>query len=432
MRQIPAKRTRNSGYMRAWDEFLQKMEMKLGSQTIDQWVRTIQVSKFDARNLYLESHDPLQITWFEEHIRPSLKHGLFNNNGRAIQVHLNLHKSIKQENATEKNVYTISADRLDPELTFDNFLVSPQNMVAYKLLTEATLSFNPIYIYGNQHTGKTHLLTAAALLYQKQGKKVFYVRAETFTSHLVQAIRLGHMEQFRNIYREIDVLIVDEVSFLAKKFATQEEFFHTFNVLHTSGKQIILSSSLPPSKLLEIEQRLMSRFEWGISVEIEASPASEVLAKKASLWNLSYSPELLDFLGLQFPKDPLLALQALRLRTKGMSSLTPEKAATFLQDLLAQEKAKILTTEKIMSETANHFGIRIDDILGKSHKKEFTYPRQIAMFFCRNKLQLPFQKIGAIFGRDHSTVMSSIRQIQKHLNEKTGSVEKDIRSIEIF
>lgn len=421
-----------SRHMKAWDEFLQKMEMKLGAPTIDQWVRTIQVSKFDARNLYLESPDPLQITWFEEHIRPSLKHGLFNNNGRAIQVHLNLLKSNKPEETAEKNTYTISADRLDPELTFENFLVSPQNMVAYKLLTEATFSFNPIYIYGNQHTGKTHLLTAAALLYQSLGKKVFYVRAETFTSHLVQAIRLGHMEQFRNIYREIDVLLIDEVSFLAKKYATQEEFFHTFNVLHTAGKQIILSSYSPPSKLLEIEQRLLSRFEWGISVRIEASPPEAILAKKASLWNLSYSPELYPYLAQAFPKDPLIALQALRLRTKGMRALTPEKAAGFLQDLIAQEKAKILTPEKILAETANHFGIRIDDILGKSHKKEFTYPRQIAMFFCRSKLQLPYQKIGAIFSRDHSTVMSSIQQIQKNLEKKTGPVENDIKSIESF
>lgn len=413
--------------MKAWDEFLQKMEMKLGKQTIDQWVRSIQIKQFDARNLYLESSDPLQINWFEEHIRPALKNGLFNNNGRSIQVHIN--KANKLSEDSEKNPFTIVQDRLDPELTFENFLTSPENMVAYKLLMETTVSFNPIFLYGPQHSGKTHLLTAAAHLYQSRGLKVFFVRAETFTSHVVQAIRLGHMDQFRNTYREIDVLIVDDVSFFAKKFATQEEFFHTFNVLHTKAKQIILSSSLPPSKLPEIEQRLLSRFEWGISLSLGSPRAHEILAKKATLWNLSYSKELLAFLAEQFPEDPLLAIQALRLRTKGMSSLTPEKATQFLQDLLAKRRANMVTPEKILSNTATHFGIRVEDILGKSHKKEFAYPRQIAMYFCRSKLQLPFQKIGSIFGRDHSTVMASIRQIQASI-EKTGSVENDVRQIE--
>lgn len=414
--------------MKAWSDFLQKMEMKLGVHTIEQWVKPIRVVQFDARNLYLESDDPLHISWFEEHIRPHIKTGLFNNNGRLIQVHLNLQKKNKEQ-SIDKSTYIITQDRLDLELTFDNYLVSPENMVAYKLLQEPNPSFNPIYLYGNQHTGKTHLLTAAALFYEKLGKKTFFVRAETFTSHVVQAIRLGHMDQFRKVYREIDVLLIDDVDFFAKKYATQEEFFHTFNVLHTGGKQIILSSQNPPSKLIDIEQRLLSRFEWGISIGLKPSDPLEILTKKSKIWNLSYSPELLSYLAFQFPKDPLVALQALRLRTKGMSSLTPEKAATYIQDLLAKEKANILTPEQIIENTANHFGIKTIDILGKSHKKEFAYPRQIAMFLTRNKLNLPYQKIGAIFDRDHSTVMSSIRGIQKFLDEKTGTIEADIHSI---
>lgn len=413
--------------MKAWDEFLQKMDLKLGKQTIDHWVRSIQIKQFDARNLYLESPDPLQINWFEEHIRPSLKNGLFNNNGRVILVHLN--KIKKTEGTIEKTNFTIYQDRLDPELTFENFIVCPENIVAFKLLNETTVSFNPIFLYGPQHTGKTHLLTAAAHLYQTIGKKVFFARAETFTSHVVQAIRLGHMDLFRHSYRDIDVLIIDDVSFFSKKFATQEEFFHTFNILHTAGKQIVLSSRLPPTKLQDIEQRLLSRFEWGISLGIQRPPAHEILTKKATLWKLSYSPDLITYLAEQFPQDPLIALQALRLRTKGISLLTPEKASQFLQDLLAQNKAKMVTSEKIVADTAVHFGIRIEDILGKSHKKEFTYPRQIAMYLCRTKLQLPFQKIGAIFKRDHSTVMASIKRIQSGIESGIGPFESDIRLI---
>jgi chromosomal replication initiator protein len=416
--------------MKEWDEFLQKMEESLGAKAIHEWVKPIRTIRFDARNLYLESDNPLEITWFEEHIRPHLKRGLFNNNGKAIQVHLQIKKdSSKTIPDTPKSTYAISSDRLDPEHTFDNFLTSKENLVAYKLLSMPNLEFNPIYIFGSKHTGKTHLLTASALALQAKGKKVFYVRAETFASHVVQSIRLGQMVQFRNSYRNIDALFVDGVEFFAKKDATQEEFFHTFNVLHTSGKQIVLSASCPPSKLLEIEQRLMSRFEWGISMEIKPVDPLKILEKKSDLWNASYSPELLLYLANTFPKDPLLALQALLFRTKGMRSLTPEKAQEFLQDLIAKEEVIALSPEKIVEKTANHFGLRLEDVLGKGQAREFTYPRQIAMFLCREKLKLPFQKIGEIFGRDHSTVMSSVRHIQKNCDEKNSLVLDDLKKI---
>ncbi len=418
--------------MKAWDEFLQKMEERLGKSTIHQWVRPLRIIKFDARNLYLESGDPLQVAWFEEHLRPHLKNGLFNNNERPIQVYLTLSQSQGVKTAIEapKSTFSILPDRLDPEFTFDHFATSPDNMVAYKLLKEPQgLNFNPIYLYGPKHAGKTHLLTATALYYQSKGKKVFFVRAETFTSHVVQAIRLGHMLQFRSVYRNIDVLIIDDIDFLAKKDATQEEFFHTFNALHTGGKQILLSASAPPSQLTDIEQRLISRFEWGISIKVGEGDPLAILKQKASLWKLSYSPEIYSFIAQTFREDPLIALQALSMRTKGMSSLTPEKAETLLQDLIAKSQISKLTAEKIAEETAAHFGIKKEDILGKSQSREYAYPRQIAMFLIREKLKLAFQKIGEIFGRDHSTVMSSVRQIQKSIEDKGSPLISDLKAI---
>lgn len=415
--------------MKGWDEFLLKMEEKLGAHTIEKWVRPMRTIRFDARNLYLESNDPSQIAWFEEHIRPHLKKEFLDHNERPIQVHL---QSTFRSQTAQKPILEpkeSSPDRLDPELSFSHFLVTKENMVAYKLLSAPNFEFNPIYIYGPKHSGKTHLLTACALSLQSKGKKAFYVRAETFTSHVVQAIRLGHMIQFRKLYRNIDVLLVDGVEFFAKKDATQEEFFHTFNALHTSGKQIILSSCYPPSKLVEIEQRLMSRFEWGISMGVEPIAAKEILEKKSVLWKASYSPELLAYLANTFPKNPLIALQALLLRTKGMSSLTPEKAAPFLQDLRTQEESIAPSPEKIIGKTAHHFGMRPEDILGKGQGREFAYPRQIAMYLCREILKLPFQKIGAIFGRDHSTVISSVQQIQKGCDEKNSTLLNDLSCI---
>lgn len=301
--------------------------------------------------------------------------------------------------------------------------------MAYKLLSEIDGPiFNPIYLYGPKDSGKTHLLTASAIYLQKKGKKIFFVRAETFTSHVVQAIRLGHMQQFREIYREIDALLIDGIDIFSRKDATQEEFFHTFNSLHTAGKQIILTASVPPSQLTEIEPRLISRFEWGITIGVGKGEAVPILKKKGSLWGLSYSPELIQFLSEKFPSNPILAMQALSLRAKG--NIPPEQAALLLKDLLAREEEKALTPDKIIKAMASHFGIKPEDLLGKSQMREIAYPRQIAMYLCRDRLKLPFQKIGQIFARDHSTVMSSVKQIKQGINDKTSSnLLEAIRSI---
>jgi chromosomal replication initiator protein len=394
--------------MQAWDNFLTSLENDFTKQTLDQWLRPLKIVTFDARNLYMEATDPLQISWFEEHIRPLLKQKFLSTNGAPIQVHFS--KTPKTQVSTpEQPNFRIEPNKLDLEQTFATFLVSEENKIAFE--TCKNLSFNPIYIFGPKHSGKTHLLMGTALYLKELGKKVFYVRAETFTSHVVQAIRLGMMRQFRQIYREIDVLLIDDIDFLANKHATQEEFFHTFNTLQMIGKPILISAPVPPSQLELIEPRLMSRFEWGISLKIQAPPAKLLLQAKANLWKLLYSEEVIETLASTFPKEPLMALQTLSLRTKG--PVTKEKALTVLSDLIEEAKTTPLSAEEIIAKTAIHFGIRSEDILGKSQAREHAQPRQIAMFLCREKLDLPFQKIGAIFGRDHSTVMSSVKHIQK-------------------
>jgi len=409
--------------MKEWEQFLVLLEKEFGQKTVDQWLRNFVVLRFDARNLYLEAQNPLQISWFEEQIRPRLKKDFCNNNGVPIQVHLVRPQNKNGDKESSAPPFVIHADRLDPELTFEHFLSAPENMVAYQILSEIERpAFNPIYLFGPKNSGKTHLLNAAALFLQKKGKKVFFVRAETFTSHVVQAIRLGHMQQFREVYRDIDALFVDGVDVLSNKFATQEEFFHTFNTLHVLGKPIVLAAALAPSKLTEIEPRLMSRFEWGISIPLEVGNVEAILQKKAALWKLRLADDVIAFLAREFPKNPLLALQALSLRMKGLAALNVEKAESLLQDLLLHEQKQMPSPEKIVQAIAAHYGIRPEDILGKSQTREMALPRQIAMFLCRKQLELPFQKIGKIFGRDHSTVMGSIRQVQKSVDEKKPEI----------
>jgi chromosomal replication initiator protein len=398
--------------VKEWQQFLWQLEQELGPEVVKKWVPGL--IRFDAANIYLEAKDSFQISWFEEHVRPRLK-GLVNHNQRPIKVHLLTEKSgaTKKE---ETRSLSFSPDPIDPEMTLENFIPEQPNLVAFRLLSE-TSPFNPIYLYGPKGAGKTHLLMGTAIALQKSGKRVFFVRAETFTEHVVQAIRLGQMQEFRKIYRDIDALIIDDIDIFSRKAATQEEFFHTFNTLHTIGRLILISANVPPPQLHEVEPRLISRFEWGISLEVGKTSPLPILKQKAALWRMDLSEELTDWLIVKFPKNPITALQALALRSKGnnLSCLVAEK---LLRDLLEKEAENALTPERIVKSVAARYGITSEDILGKSQMKGVALPRQIAMYLCREKLKLPYQKIGDIFGRDHSTVMSSIKQIQKSVEEK--------------
>lgn len=404
--------------MKEWHQFLLQLSQELGPEIVRKWVPPL--LRFDAGNIYLEAGDSFQISWFEEHVRPRLK-GLVNSNQRPIKVHLVSEKN-RAEKREEPRKLSFSPDPIDPEMSLENFIPCESNLVAYKLLSENS-PFNPIYLYGQNGVGKTHLLMGAALRLQKSGKRIFFARAETFTEHVVQAIRLGQMQEFRKVYRDIDALIIDDIHIFSKKAATQEEFFHTFNTLHTMGLLILISANVPPTQLHEVEPRLISRFEWGISLEVGKSEVAAILKHKAALWKFELDAGMGSWLLEKFPKNPIMALQALVLRSKG-SPVTLAVAEKLLKDLLAKEQENALTPEKIVKQIAAHYGITSEDILGKSQIRGVALPRQMAMYFCREKLKLPFQKIGEIFDRDHSTVMSSIKQIQKGIEEnKIDSLE---------
>ena len=418
--------------MQMWDQFLSQLDKELGIDTVDRWVRPLKLIRFDAANVYLEANDSFQISWFEEHVRPFCQK-LVNNNGRPIRI--NLTSPSKDKAAPKESTpppFIISPDPLDSEMTLENFIVSrPGNEMASKLIGEARkCPFNPVLLYGPHASGKTHLLMAAAALLREKGLKVFYAQATTFTEHVVQAIRKGAMPAVRAAYRSADALIIDDIHVFARKAATQEEFFHTFNELHTRNCPIFLSSQVPPAKMTEIEPRLVSRFEWGISVAIEKEEWAPILEKKTKLWKLNCDPALIPFLVETFPTSPLLALQALALRAKDALRLDAKIASPLLRDLLAKETLNAWTPERIVKAVASHYGIRTTDILGKSQTREAAVPRQIAMFICRDKLKLPFQKIGEIFGRDHSTVMASVKQIQEGLEKQKPELCEAVASVQ--
>lgn len=437
--------------MQAWEEFLLRQELELGRETVNKWLRGLKVVRFDAGNLYLEAKDSFQSLWFEEHIRPKVLNSLVNNNNKKIRVHLAIANRIDaQKKKTSKSpvktpprfspTFHPHFDQLDPLCTFDHFHEIEENKVPLELLKNNLAEFNPIYIWGPSGSGKTHLAMSVAHSQSLMGKRVLYARAETFTDHVVAAIRAGEMGLFRDTYRNAEVLIIDDVHVFGRKGATQEEFFHTFNTLHLSGKQILLTSKCPPAELIEVEPRLVSRFEWGIVLPLEASKEKElepVLKKKAHALNYPLPPKVAEFLIESFPsgaKAIMNALSALILRSHighGDSKpvyrpMTVQLAKHYLSDLLLVEKQQALTSEKIIQASSDHFGIRPEDILGKAQTRECTLPRQIAMFLCRHHLKLPFNTIGDIFGRDHSTVMSSVRLVKEGRDPEAAAAIQEI------
>ncbi len=432
--------------MRLWEEFLKEQARQIGAETVAKWLQPLKVKKYDAANLYLEASDALFALWFEEHIRPKLGKKFCNNNGRPIRVHLSFPSERKQPaREWKKEEPDWRIDSLDPSFTLEQFVLSEKNLLVhrliYQLVAEKTSgselgAFNPIYIHGPVGTGKTHLLIAIAHALKNQGLHVLYCRSETFTDHVVKAIRSSSMKEFRKIYRNVDVLLLDNVQSFSGKKATQEELFHTFNELHLAGKQIVMAADVAPRELKDIEPRLVSRFEWGIVLSVELLSKSEqatMLENKCQHFQLHLNEKVCAYLQDTFTsstKSLVKAVEALVLRTEAKPTPTsPQAAREMLSDLILEEEKSRINPEKILLTVSEKFGMKIEELTGKTQKKECTIPRQIAMYLCRDVLRLPFMKIGDLFSRDHSTVMSSIKIVKEEIEGGNKEISTILRSI---
>lgn len=434
--------------MRAWDAFLNYLEGKLGKEIVAQWLRPLRVSHFDSGNLYLEAEDEFQLTWFEEHIRPRLKKEFFNNNHRPIRIHIALPGNTPKATTSRREEpllpppLRIAPHPLNPLYTLDRFVTSKSNQLVLRVLQNLQelpkpAPVNPIYLYGETGSGKTHLLIGLALALQAQGLHPFYVHAETFTEHVVTAIRSSSMSAFRESYRKADCLLLDDVHLLARRAASQEELFHTFNALYEDRKPILISSHCPPPKLEEIEPRLISRFEWGITLHLQVDLAElPILAERMSqALHLSLSQESKEWLVATFAHPSTLwrALEALTLRThlhNFTRELTLAQVQHYLSDLASQEKKKEIDPERIISAVCAFYAISKQSLLSQSHAQEHAIPRHMAIYLFRHKLRLSFPKIGRLFFRDHSTIMSSVGQVERKLHAGEEKTQEALRAIE--
>ena len=445
--------------MQAWEEFLKKQEDLLGKQTVNQWLRSLKILHFDATNLYLEAADAFHMLWFEEHMRPLIRTHLLNNNSRTIKVHLYVPDNAvnkKKEKTQQPTAFSPIADKLDPIATLANFISAKSNEIVMRLCYELTgvdpisLQFtstpnlaacNPIFLWGKAGTGKTHLLMALTHLFCQRGFKALFVRAETFTEHVISAIRSSEMQKFREIYRHLDALLIDDIHLFMRKDATQEELFHLFNTLHLSNKQIILSSNAPPSQLEEIEPRLISRFEWGIVLQLNELTEIErkkLLAHCCKIRNFPLAERVCSFLVQTFSNNHSLlrAFEALLLRIYLKDkNFKPDKlqlgqAETILSDLIEFEQKKTLNKDTILLAVASYFDITSTEIIGKSQSQRHTFPRQISIYLCRTILKLSFTQIGKIFSRDHSTAVTAVKQIKTKLENKDKELQDALKQIE--
>jgi chromosomal replication initiator protein len=322
--------------------------------------------------------------------------------------------------------------RLNPKYQFDTFVIGSSNRFAHAAavaVAEAPAkAYNPLFIYGESGLGKTHLLHAIGHYTQHlfNGHRVRYVSSEEFTNDFINSIRDGRGEGFRKRYREIDVLLVDDIQFLENKEQTQEEFFHTFNTLHNANKQIVISSDRPPKQLVTLEDRLRNRFEWGLITDVqppELETRIAILRKKAAQERLDAPPEVLEFIAGKIASN-IRELEGALIRVTAFASLNRQNvdlalAEVVLKDLIADAAGPEITAATIMAQTAAYFGITIDDLCGSSRSRVLVTARQIAMYLCRELTELSLPKIGQQFGgRDHTTVMHADRKIRSLMAER--------------
>jgi chromosomal replication initiator protein len=322
--------------------------------------------------------------------------------------------------------------RLNPKYTFDTFVIGSSNRFAHAaavaVAEQPAKAYNPLFVYGESGLGKTHLLHAighyARSLYN--GTRVRYVSSEEFTNEFINSIRDDKAAVFQRRYREVDILLVDDIQFLSGKVQTQEEFFHTFNMLHNANKQIVITSDLPPKQLQDFEDRMRSRFEWGLITDVQPPDLETriaILRKKAAQERLTAPPETLEFIASKISSN-IRELEGALIRVTAFASLNRQAvdlalAEVVLKDLITDQAGPEITASMIMMQAAAYFGVTIDDLCGSSRSRVLVTARQIAMYLCRELTDLSLPKIGQAFGgRDHTTVMHADRKIRQLMAER--------------
>ena len=437
-----------------WDEILNtvKREYEISDVSFDTWIRPLEVFAIEGNTLYiLVPSEQMALTYISKKYLAPLRVAIVEITEIEYDIEFILPeqaKNLKISNKPAKKAASVSGDdsNLNPNYTFDTFVVGNNNRFAHSASLAVAESpgeaYKRLYIYGGPGLGKTHLMHSIGhfILNQDPNAKVIYVTSEEFTNEVIESIRNGNassMTKFRDKYRKVDVLMIDDIQFLIGKESTQDEFVHTFNALQTQGKQIILTSDKPPKEMETLEERIRSRFEWGLMADIgvpDYETRMAILRKKAESDKFDIDDEVLSYIANNI-KSNVRELEGALNKLLAYNNLvhipiTMEIAEKELSNIITPDKPREITPQLIIEVVSEHFHISVDQMISKTRSSDVAKPRQIAMYLCKNMTDSPLDTIGSLLGgRDHSTIIHGIKKVTEEYdtNETTRTLIETIK-----
>ncbi len=401
-----------------WQRLQSKLQRELDPEEYSTWFAPLQVWSENKDRLELLAPNQRFVTTLEESYRSALDRAIAGLEGPGYKVLFTVQETPRRRQ--------MQSSQFNPRYEFESFVVGSSNQFAHAaaraVAENPARSYNPLFLYGGVGLGKTHLLHAVGHTIQRQHpeQRVMYLPAEQFVNELISSLRFNRMPDFRERYRNIDIFMVDDIQFLANKERTQEEFFHTFNTLYSSQKQIILSSDSSPRNIPALEERLRSRFEWGLIADIQAPDLETkiaILRRKADLERVEIPDDVANFIAHQV-KSNIRELEGMLNRVVAFASLTGrpltlELAQETLKDILPVDQQRVLAPE-IIKFVSRHYGLKVSEIKSRNNAKQIAFPRQVAMYLCKQLTELSYPDIGKHFNnKHHSTVMYSVEKIEK-------------------
>jgi len=428
-----------------WQHLSDQLQEEIPTARFDAWIRSL-TAQYSQYKLTIQVPSRFFIDGLKSSYGQRISEIAHQLAGNAVVVHYKVDSSLANQAAeptttnTSTNTPCLVDGFIDPRFTFDNFVVGSGNEFCHAASRAVADNpgeiYNPLYLYGGVGLGKTHLINAVAnTLITRENTRIAYRTGERFTNELIQAIRNGTSEQFRNQYRQVDVLIIDDIQFIAGKEKTQEEFFHTFNALYEIKKQIILTSDRSPRELTNLMERLRSRFNWGLVADIQAPDLETrlaILSSKAELAGINLNEDVAHLLAARITNN-VRELEGALTRLTAHSTLTGRIidlnfARHVLRDLL-HEEVRAINIEDIQKKIASYFNINIREMSSSKRSKNIAYPRQVAMYATKELTTMSLPEIGRNFGgRDHTTVLHAVRKIKK-MREDSDEFNEEINRI---
>lgn len=429
-----------------WKVALSQMQLTVSAANFATWFRGTQVSRVDGNLVEVGCPSPFVKSWLEERYHQQITQALSDALGKPVEVSFAVLPGLGKpstpapaplfdaaEEAEHKTLKKIAAAHLNPRYTLQNFVVGNNNQLAYAVAQAIIASpgkvYNPFFLYGGVGVGKTHLMQSIGheLLRQHSGSNIVYTTGEAFTNEMIEAIQNRRNSGFRAKYREVDLLLIDDIQFIAGRDSTQEEFFHTFNALHGSERQVVMTSDRPPKEIAKLEERLRSRFEWGMIADIQAPDKDmrvAILSFKCRELGIELPFEVANFLAEQVLSVRDLEGALMRIVTTAQLSSSPislELAQKTLGVSAESPRRKAVNPKEVLDLVAEEFSLKVSDLRGARRYKEVVLPRQVSMYLLRTDFSLPLMRVAEMLGgRDHTTVMHGVEKCERMLE---GSVE---------